>query len=83
MSARLGNDLFHPDGCVRANVRVQTYMVVYRPRCDHTKVRGAIVMVDAESESSARWYAETILRIPQQTIIEVSLLAPPHPARLS
>ena len=73
------SDLFHEDGCVRANIRTQVYMVVLKPKCDHTKVRGGILMVRAESAAAVRQWVRQYLRIPQTEIEEVSRLCKPHP----
>jgi hypothetical protein len=65
--------LFHEDGCVRGNIRVQDYMVLFEPDCPHTKMRGAMMVISAESETSARHYAETFIKLPQQHIKTVAL----------
>lgn len=56
----------YPDGCIIPNIRTRHYVVYLAPKCEHTKVRGAYVAVDAEDADSAlnyvaRMYGSQIL----------------------
>ena len=61
--------LFHDDGCVIPNIPVKPYRVTYEPLCEHTKVRGAVIVVLAESEDNALYYARNTLRIPRMRAV--------------
>ena len=75
----LRSSLFHEDGCIRGNRPHEVYMVVLKPGCPHTKLAGAILMVNATDAGAAREFVETYMRMPQLVVAEVSLLCPPHP----
>jgi hypothetical protein len=65
----------HPDGCIIANIRVKHFLVYFTPKCEHTKLRGAYVAVDAENADTALIYAHNWIRLAQlspASVTEVS-----------
>jgi hypothetical protein len=64
----------HPDGCIIANIPVKHFVVYFAPKCEHKKIRGAYVTIDAPSASDAMEYAATWIRLAgltPQDVIEV------------
>ena len=68
--------LFHPDGCVIANIRTQTFRVIFARKCEHTKIVGVAMDVTAESLESARNYAEKWINLPQMSVYRVYAIDP-------
>lgn len=59
------------DGCIVPNIRTTTYLVRFAPKCEHTKMAGAIVAVNAESADDAMSYAARWIQLAQLTPVEV------------
>jgi hypothetical protein len=70
--------MFHDDGCVRANVSTRPYQITYEPFCEHTKIRSVVIVVNAESEESAMYYARESLRLPQTRPVLVQEMSEPN-----
>jgi hypothetical protein len=64
----------YSDGCIVPNIPVRHFVVYMAPKCDHTKLRGAYVAVDAENSDAAFIYASRWIRLAgltPQDVIEV------------
>jgi hypothetical protein len=59
------SDLFHADGCVKANISTKRYNVTVVGNCQHTRIRQALITLDAETAADAVTFVQTWLRIPQ------------------
>jgi hypothetical protein len=70
------SNLFAPDGCVIPNIRTELYAVTMEAKCEHTKIRQAVIIMDAISESAAWNFAATYLRMPQTEIVSVIKVEP-------
>lgn len=66
----------HPDGCIIANVRVRHFVVYFAPKCEHTKLRGAYVAVDATDPDAALDYAANWIRLAQLRPVSVTEVTP-------
>jgi hypothetical protein len=55
----------HSDGCIVANIRVRHFLVYFAPKCEHAKLRGAYIGIDAESADDALAYAGKWIRLAQ------------------
>jgi hypothetical protein len=53
----------HPDGCIIANIRVRHFLVYFAAKCEHSKLRGAYVGIDAETAEDAMRYASDYIRL--------------------
>lgn len=51
------NGLFAADGCVVPNIRTRPYAISFSPKCEHAKVRGAVIVIEAESQDAALIFA--------------------------
>jgi hypothetical protein len=61
----------HPDGCIVANIPVKHFLVYFAPKCDHTKLRGAYIGIDAETAEGAFNYADKWISLAQLTPVSV------------
>lgn len=50
--------MFAADGCVKPNIHTKPYAIAFGPKCEHTKVRGAIIVIEAPSQDDALIFAE-------------------------
>ena len=66
-------ELFADDGCVLSNIATKTYDVTVVGRCEHTKVRKAVITVDAQTAADAVSFVQTWLRIPLTHVQDVTL----------
>ena len=60
----------HSDGCIVANIPVRHFAVYFAPKCPHTKMRGAYVVIDAETMDDALSYAARWIHLAQLTPTE-------------
>lgn len=51
------NGLFAADGCVNPNIATRPYAISFGAKCEHTKVRGAIIVIEAEDQDAALLFA--------------------------
>jgi hypothetical protein len=65
----------HPDGCIVANIRVKHFLVYFAPKCEHTKLRGAYIGLDAETANDALDFARKWIRLAQLTPVSVTEVA--------
>ena len=65
------SDLFAADGCVNPNIKTKRYDVTIVGKCEHTKIRGAVITLDAETAADAVSFVQTWLRIPQTHVKDV------------
>lgn len=52
------NGLFAADGCVNPNIATRPYAISFAPKCEHAKVRGAIIVIEAEDQDAALIFAQ-------------------------
>lgn len=62
----------YPDGCSRPNIALKPYRILFRPVCGHKAIRGAIVIILAESLASAREEVSYFLTIPGNEIVSIT-----------
>lgn len=51
------NGLFAADGCVNPNINTRPYAISFGPKCEHAKVRGAVIVIEAEDQDAALIFA--------------------------
>jgi hypothetical protein len=68
---RIMSMLFHSDGCIIANIRVNHYLVYFQPVCEHTKLRGAYIAIDATDADAAMEFAATWIKLAQLKPVSV------------
>lgn len=51
------------DGCIRSNVPMKPYTVIFVPQCEHARMRGAQVIVTATGPAAALDYARRWIRL--------------------
>jgi hypothetical protein len=61
------------DGCILGNIPTKTYNVTVVGRCEHTKIRKAVITLDAETAADAVSFVQTWLRIPLTHVHDVTL----------
>jgi hypothetical protein len=47
----------YPDGCIIPNIPVKHFVVYLAPKCEHSKLRGAYIAIDAPDKEDALLYA--------------------------
>ena len=67
-------DLFHADGCVKANIRTQRFKALFAAKCGHCKVQQAEFILDAPSPEDAAQYARDHLCPPRMELVHVETL---------
>ena len=50
--------LFAQDGCVIPNIRTRNYRITFGPKCEHKKIRSAVIVISAPSQEDALLYAQ-------------------------
>jgi hypothetical protein len=70
----------HSDGCIVANIPVKHFLVYFAPKCDHTKLRGAHIAIDATDPNSALDYACNWIRLARLTPVSVTEVSPDRDA---
>lgn len=61
----------HSDGCIAGNIPVKRFQVTFAPKCEHTKMKRAVIELDARTLSDAQEYAETWIHLAQMSVIAV------------
>lgn len=75
VTSQAGRDLFAADGCVRGNIATSDYAVFVRAQCEHVKIRGAVLIVAAESAEAAAAFVAKWHRIPQNDVVAAQAAA--------
>jgi hypothetical protein len=68
----------HSDGCIVANIPVKHYAVRFAAKCPHTKMRGAIIVIDAPTADDALIYAQKWIRLAQLIPVQVIEIIEPE-----
>jgi hypothetical protein len=63
------------DGCIIPNIRLRHFLVYFAPKCEHAKLRGAHIGLDAETANDAIEYARKWIRLAQLTPVSVTEVA--------
>ena len=46
------------DGCMIPNIRTRNYRITFGPKCEHKKIRSAVLVISAPSQEDALLYAQ-------------------------
>lgn len=62
----------HSDGCIVANIPVKPYSVRFEPKCPHTKMRSAVIVINARTADEAMQFADKWIALAQLIPVDVT-----------
>lgn len=71
----------HSDGCIVANIPVKPYRVHFEPKCPHTKMREADIVITARTADEAMEFADKWIALAQLIPVDVTEMPVSNDAR--